>query len=142
MAYQEIKYAGRVLRPRKSTVKPDFGAETVLVSDPWEYVDLWLKREDHNAARAFWEQAREFAEAAAALPPTSAPLPAYYCFLNAVKALLHVHGERANEQHGVYGANEPSRRSLDGEKVYFQRGGILAGLCRLLREDSQEPHTR
>jgi hypothetical protein len=71
------------------------------------------------------------------LPPTSAPVPAYYCFLNAAKALLNVHGESFRAAHGVHGANEPLRRSLEGETVHFHKDGVLAGLCRLLGEDTK-----
>jgi hypothetical protein len=134
MPAHEITYKGRVLRPRRATIAPDFASETVLVSDPWEYVDLWLKREGHSDARAFWSQAREFAQAASELPATSAPLPAYYCFLNATKALLKVKGHTVASTHGVHGQAIPNRRSLEAEQVHFHQGGVLAGLCSILGE--------
>lgn len=135
MGFQEITYRGRTLRPRKAIANPDFDAETVLVSDPWEYVDLWLKRAKNPKARDYWEQAREFSDAAFHLPPTSAPVPAYYSMLNATKALLSVRGEKVKDAHGVHGAQEEARTSLDGEKVNFHAGGVLAGLCRIIGED-------
>jgi hypothetical protein len=55
VGFQDIVYKGRVLRPRRATIAPDFASETVLVSDPWEYVDLWLKRNHHEEARAYWD---------------------------------------------------------------------------------------
>ena len=134
MVFQEVKYRSRVLRPRKAITNPDFSSETVLVEDPWDYVDLWLKRKKHLKAREYWLQAREFAEAARALPPTSAPLPAYYCFLNATKCLLKVRGEDVSPDHGVSGSKEGPSISLDSERVNFKSGGVLAGLCRLLGE--------
>lgn len=142
MAFSEIVYRGRTLRPRKAIATPDFNAETVLVSDPWEYVDLWLKRSKQSAARAYWEQAAEFSEAAESLPPTSAPVPAYYCMLNATKALLEVRGEKVKDAHGVHGAQDGERTSLEGEKVHFHSDGVLAGLCRLVGEDPGPTHVR
>jgi hypothetical protein len=136
MAFQDITFQGRVLRPRHAAVQPEFASETVLVSDPWDYVDLWLKRNHKEDARAFWEQAREFANAADMLPVTSAPLPAYYCFLNAVKALLNVRGVHASSQHGVTGASTAGKHSLDAEKVNFLSSGVLAGLCTVLGEST------
>jgi hypothetical protein len=114
--FGNIKYKGRVLRPRRATLSPDFASETVLVGDPWDYVDLWLRREAHDKARAYWQQAREFAGAAASLPATSSPLPAYYCILNAAKALLSVRKHNVGAQHGVAGAAQPGR-SLESETV-------------------------
>lgn len=132
----DIPYKGRTLRPRRATIAPDFASETVLVSDPWEYVDLWLKRNSHHEARAFWSQAREFAEAAAQLPVTSAPLPAYYSFLNATKALLKVRKHSVAESHGVHGQALPDRRSLDSEQIHFHASGVLSGLCAVLNEST------
>lgn len=138
MAFQAIKYKNRTLRPKKAFANPNFRAETVLVADPWDYVDLWLKRDSQDDARQYWLQAKEFASAATVLPPTSAPLPAYYSILNASKALLKVRGETVKDAHGVHGASEASSTSLDGEKVHFHTGGVLAGLCRLLGENADE----
>lgn len=138
MPAQHLKHRGRVLRPRHATTAPDFGAETVLVSDPWEYVELWLKRKGHDNARAHWQQAREFFTAASELPPTSAPLPAYYCFLNAAKALLDVRGQATTAAHGVHGQRVPGSRSLDAESVHFHSNGVLGGLCRVLDEPTDK----
>ncbi len=137
MGHKEIKFNGRVLRPRKATASPNFGAETVLVADPWDYVGLWLKRNRHDSARNYWLQAQEFSKAASVLPPTSAPLPAYYCFLNATKCLLEVRGVKVSDRHGVGGGSSESGTSLDLERVKFHAGGILPGLCGLLEESTQ-----
>ena len=134
MTFSDIRYKGRVLRPMKATVRPAFEEETVLVSDPWDFVDLWLKRNKHEKARSYWVQAQDFAHAAGRLPTMSAPLPAYYCLLNATKALLEVNGRNAAGLHGVAGARDDSRTSLANEMVHFKSGGVLAGLCGLLGE--------
>jgi hypothetical protein len=81
-------------------------------------------------------QASEFADAASKLPVTSAPLPAYYCFLNATKALLRVRNHRVADAHGVHGEALPDRRSLDSEQIHFHSSGVLAGLCTILGESS------
>ena len=63
-------------------------------------------------------------------------MTAYYCFLNATKALLTVRGETFSDRHGVHGENEPGKRSLQAEKVNFQGQGVLGALCHLCGEDS------
>jgi YaaC-like protein len=136
MAFASIRYRGKALRPRKAIASPDFNAETVLVSDPWEYVDLWLKRKKKEKARWYWLQAREFSRAAKMLPPTSAPVPAYYCFLNATKALLEERGIKVADNHGVHGKQNPSTTSLEGERVHYHSGGVLGALANLLEEPS------
>jgi hypothetical protein len=61
-------------------------------------------------------------------------LPAYYCFLNATKALLIAKGVTFGDQHGVTGFTPPGRTALSNEKVKFQQGGILAALSAHLGE--------
>ncbi len=39
-----IKINRRNLTLKKSYNEPRFNGKSVLVSDPWEYVELWLKR--------------------------------------------------------------------------------------------------
>jgi len=121
---------------KKASSEPDFSASTVLVSDPWQYVDLWLRREKLNDARFYWEQAHQFFNAARMLPPTASPLPAYYCMLNATKALLEAKKCTYKQQHGVSGDSDPGRRGLRAELVKFQASGVLPALIDYLGEDS------
>jgi len=141
MSQKSLKYKHREVRLRKPHTDPEFLSKTVLVENPWDYVDLWLKREDHSDARFYWEQAKGFFEAAEVLPTASAPLPAYYCLLNGVKALLSVKGHSYQARHGVSGDTVKEKRSLRGETVTFQAQGVLPTLSSHLGEStSKEEH--
>lgn len=113
----------------------------MLVSDPWRYVDLWLRRGKQDDARFYWQQAHEFYEAANMLPPTAAPLPAYYCLLNATKALLSAKGVKFGRRHGVTGWKAEKKRGLRAERIEFKGGGVLPALSRYLGENAT-PETR
>ncbi|WP_075123052.1 YaaC family protein [Burkholderia paludis] len=133
MAIQHT-HLGRELRLHKAFKSPDWGCQTVLVTSTWEYVSLWLKRQGNNDALFYWEQAKAFYDATKSLPNTSAPLTAYYCFLNAAKCLLKVKGVAFNPRHGVSGWGKVGRVSLAREMVKFQNNGILSELCRYYGE--------
>ena len=95
---------------------------------------MWLKRNKKERALFFWQQAQQFSRASRLLPNTSAPLTAYYCFLNAVKALLTVKNRTASETHGVSGESKSQRAFLSHELVQYQTGGVLGALCNYLGE--------
>ena len=67
-------YNGKYLKLHKAYKTPSWGKDTVLVTDTWDYVSLWLKRENKPEAQFYWEQAKSFFEATQSLPKTSAPL--------------------------------------------------------------------
>lgn len=134
MTFRDIKYKNKNLTIHKSINNPRFNERSILVTSTWDYVDLWLKREKKQQARFFWNQARSFYEATQSLPKTSAPLTAYYCFLNATKALLLTKGVQFSDAHGVTGFSTNTQTSLSNEKVKFKRNGILPALCTLLGE--------
>lgn len=138
MGFRNINYKSSNLTIHKSVTSPRFNEKTVLVTSTWDYVDLWLKRAGKNEARFFWNQARSFYDATLMLPKTSSPLTAYYCFLNATKALLLTKGANFSDQHGVSGYTLEGQTSLNNEKVKFKRGGILASLCNHLGETSND----
>ncbi len=119
----------------KSLTKPDLRSRTVLVTDTWDYIDLWLKRNGTQEARFFWDQARQFSAATLVLPKESAPLTAYYCMLNAVKTLLMVKKCALSNRHGVSGEAVGERTSISNEIVTFKASGILTDLSRYLGED-------
>lgn len=129
-----IMHKGKNLSLHKAVSSPHFNEKTVLVTSTWDYVDLWLKRARKHDARFFWGQARSFYEATQNLPKTSAPLTAYYCFLNATKAFLLTRGQQFGDQHGVSGYALVGPSALSNEKVKFKNGGILPALCQLLGE--------
>lgn len=134
MPFVNIEYKGKHLTVHKAITRPDFGGKTVLVTDTWDYVDLWLRRSGKETARFYWQQARSFYEATRELPKTASPLTAYYCFLNATKALLAAKGVHAGDQHGVSGHTSVGRTSLGKEHVKFKPGGVLGSLCTHLGE--------
>lgn len=129
-------YNGKRLKLHKSYKSPSWGKDTVLVTNTWDYVALWLKREckKNSAPLFYWEQARSFFEATQSLPKTSAPLTAYYCFLNASKCLLSVKNIYFDKRHGVSGWSKPGRVSLSKEVVKLQNKGILSELCKYYGE--------
>lgn len=136
MAFTNINYKSKNLSIHKSVSKPKFNEKTVLVTSTWDYVDLWLKRAGKREARFYWNQAHSFFDATKMLPNTSAPLTAYYCFLNATKALLLTKGIQFSDKHGVSGFTIQGQTSLNNEKVKFQSDGILPALCQHLGESS------
>ncbi|WP_323972513.1 YaaC family protein [Aeromonas hydrophila] len=138
MGFRDINYKNKKLTIHKAITEPHFNEKTVLVTSTWEYVDLWLKRAGRNDARFFWNQAKSFYDATKLLPKTSAPLTAYYCFLNATKALLLTKGVAFSDEHGVSGFTIGNQASLSNEKVKFKAGGILPALCLHLGEPSNE----
>ncbi|MCT8331206.1 YaaC family protein [Albidovulum sediminis] len=121
----------------KGVTSPDFGALHVLSNDPWQYVELSLRRAKSKEALSYWQQARRFAEASELLSPEAAPLPIYYAFLNASKALLKHKKVKHGDHHGVTGQrSEDARASLANETVKFQNGGILPALCGYFNEST------
>lgn len=122
----------------KGIVDPEFSSEHVLSRDPWQYVELWLKRRNEIDALSFWSQARRFAEASYDLGPEAAPLLNYYAFLNATKALLATKKIAGGAHHGVSGNRpENARTNLSAEFINFKTGGVLPDLCRYLGESTQ-----
>ena len=104
MARRPIEVGGKPLTVHKAVSAPHFGAKTILVTDTWDYIALWLKRHHHTEARFYWDQSRSFYSATLGLPKDSSPLTAYYCMLNAVKALLLVKKVKFSDKHGVSGS--------------------------------------
>lgn len=125
---------GRPARLHGSLVEPNFGALRVLCSDPFDFVALWLRRKGQKEAGVYWDQARQFYNAAIALPNTSSPLPFYYAFLNATKALLTAKNHPFKKWHGVNGRPQHGRASLSNELIHFKESGVLAALAAYLHE--------
>lgn len=126
-----IKINRRNLTLKKSYNEPHFNGKSVLVSDPWEYVELWLKRNNNsNDALFYWQQAKQFYEATLSLPLASAPLTSYYCFLNATKTLLLIRGVNFSDMYGVSGYRKKSKLALSNEMIILKSGGIMPALCK------------
>ena len=92
MTVETIKYGTKVLRPHKATLNAQFEMRNVLTNDPFNYVELWLRRQHKTEAQFYWRQARAFYHASQNLAIEFAPLVLYYCFMNAAKALLSAKG--------------------------------------------------
>lgn len=136
MATKALKLSSKIIRPHKAVISPEINKKSILVDDPWEYVELWIKRKGNNSnALFYWNQAKSFYKATKLLPNISAPLSAYYCFLNATKALLEVKRIGYAEKHGVTGSKN-GVASLSNELIKFSPNGILSELCRLFGDSS------
>lgn len=125
----------------KPVTSAEYQGKTVLTDSAWEYVELWLKRQSSKEAKEalfYWQQAKHFFEASECLPQNSKPLTAYYCCLNATKALLCINKIDVNNiSHGITQnrhSNEKSN-SLDKAEVIFLGAGALTELSRYLEED-------
>ena len=74
MGFVKLRIHGKAISVHKAAINPDFASRTVLVTDTWDYVDLWLKRRQKEQALFYWQQARDFYVASSQLPKTSSPL--------------------------------------------------------------------
>jgi hypothetical protein len=137
MASVPIKLHGRHVKPHKATRSAEFGSRTVLTNSPWEYVSLWLQRNNLPDASFYWAQARAFSAASQSLPVESAPLLHYYTFMNAAKALLAARKVATFPGHGVSKHNmlgAATNISLDNEGVRIKNKGVLPSLSQHLFE--------
>jgi len=142
MAVVPVKVSGRVLRPHKAVVAPDFRSRTVLTDDPWTFVALSLKRRKKDEALFYWEQGYQFHRAAEGLPLQSVPLVLYYSFMNAAKALLAAKGIPFVAHHGVkeWNTSTGTRLSLRSVGVQIKNTGVLPSLSSYYGET--EPRKR
>ncbi len=140
---ERIAIGNKALTLAKAVKEPQFSMKTVLTLDPFDYVDLWLRREHKDEALHYWRQARNFHRAAGGLPIESAPLVLYYCFMNAAKALLAAKGIAFNPYHGV-GAHlmrgQNSRIMLSNEGIAIKQQGIVPALISYFGEAEPSPH--
>jgi hypothetical protein len=133
----DLSKNNKILRPKKSIIKPVFYSKNILVNNSWDYVNMWLKKNRKSKALIYWQQAKQFYYASLVLPNTSSPLTNYYCFLNAVKALLIVKEIEFKERHGVTGYRK-GNISFDNEIVIFKQNGILPSLQKYFDETIKE----
>ncbi|WP_439635624.1 YaaC family protein [Oceanicaulis sp.] len=141
MPSNDLKINNRTAYFRKAITSPDFRSERVIVKDAFEFILLWLKRENPSA-QFYWRQSQQFYKASLGLDKTAAPLTLYYCYLNAVKSLLTVKGIAFKEIHGVSGDFSSSKRSLANETIEIKNNGIMAELIKYLEEpEESKAHT-
>ena len=131
-----IRISDRQVRFHRGICNADFSERRVIASSPWEFVSLWLRKHGNADAKIYWEQARHFFESARELPVQSAPLPLYYSFMNAVKALLETKRIPYLPYHGVAGFDMRAggRVLLDNEGIKIKAGGILPSLISYFNE--------
>src|SRR5689334_8168542 len=120
MAVQPIRIKTKKIRPHKAVHDAQFEVRSVLTMDPFNYVDLWLRREHKEDAIFYWRQAEAFYRASRNLPIESSPLVLYYCFMNAAKALLSAKNVAFTPIHGV-GAH---RMRGENSKVVLSNEGL------------------
>lgn len=132
-----IKLKGRSVKPHKAIGNPILSSKNVLTNSPWDFVELWLKKEKKINALFYWNQAKEFHKASKGLPTQSSPLLHYYSFMNGVKALLSAKSIVFNEYHGVTHHKVHSsinKISLTNEGVKIKAAGVLPSLSTYLGE--------
>lgn len=124
-----------LLKPFKNA---NYKSKTILTNSAWEYVDLYMKRTPNSKnALVYWNQAKNFYYASLQLPNNSKPLTAYYCCLNAAKALATlVNGELGEVAHGVRNSRVEKRKTLDKIEITFMQreDGVMRILSNYFRE--------
>ena len=137
MPSDQLKIGTKGLSLTKANQGSDFGMKTVLTLDPFDYVDLWLRRGHKDEAQHYWRQSRSFYRAAQGLPIESAPLILYYCFVNAAKALLASKGATIVNRHGVQAhqmRGPKSKTVLSNEGIKIKETGIVPGVISYFKE--------
>ena len=144
MAIKPLEINSKVPHLMKPVTNADYTAKTVLTNSAWEYVELWLKRQKTNQgerALFYWKQAYNFFKASECLSIESRPLTAYYCCLNATKALLKMKGNSTINfdtlGHGISSDRKQwSNNNIKYAKVIFLGSGVLFELSRYLKEEA------
>jgi hypothetical protein len=134
---EAVKIKGKDIVVRKPKIVADLPSKVVLTDSTWQFVEIYLRSEKQDDALFYWEQAKNFYEATKSLSLVSKPLTAYYCFLNATKALLEVTNTPYDLSHGVTGKKLDGRFNLVNEIVKFQPAGVVSALGRYLGEHTQ-----
>lgn len=131
-----IKYNNTPLTPRTAIENPEFKSRTAIISSRLEYIRFYLKKfqrgdKRNRAEKAlfFWEQAEQFYNASLSLSKESAPLPLYYCFLNATKSMLTFKGVNFDSWHGVTGnISDTSQNGLTSLTATMKARGVCPAL--------------
>ena len=133
-----VKYKNKEILLRKPIISADLPSKTVLTDSTWGFVEIYLKSKNQNDALFYWEQAKNFYESTKTLSLVSKPLTAYYCFLNASKALLEVKNIGYALSHGVTGKRVDGHIRIQNEIIKFQPEGVVSGLGVYLGENIPE----
>lgn len=145
MPIKAIKINSKRIILMKPITGANYNAKTVLTSSSWEFVELWLRRQSGNRAKEalfFWTQAKNFFNASECLPIESRPLTAYYCCMNAAKALLAISGSATitfdNISHGISSnRGQWMSNDINDAEVIFAGRGVLFELSRYFSEKAE-----
>ena len=144
MSIKPIEINSKVIHLMKPVTGALYDSKTVLTKSSWEFVELWLRRQSDPRAKEaliFWGQSHNFYNASECLPIESRPLTAYYCCLNATKALLAIKGPVGlsldNIYHGI-SSKDPNwiSNNIEDANVRFQGQGVLYELSKYLSESA------
>lgn len=130
MAHRDILVSKKKVRPHKAFISPEFNKPTVLVSNHFDYVELWLRKEKSTTALAYWGQARNFYDSTLSIPIESKPLTAYYSMMNAAKALLAAKGISFDPLHGCKGEVVHNKAIPVNEKITILTNGVVPSITR------------
>lgn len=144
MAIKKIELNSKVVQIMKPVTQAKYNEKTVLTNSSWEYVELWLKRlntEKSKRALFYWGQAKNFFDASEILPIASRPLTAYYCCLNAAKALLSISSadeiDFDNLSHGITSNRKQwTTKNIKDANVLFLGSGVLFELSKIFGEEA------
>lgn len=125
---ESVRYKSKDIVVRKPKIVADLPSKVVLTDSTWQFVEIYLRSQGQDEALFYWEQAKNFYESTKTLSLVSKPLTAYYCFLNATKALLEVKNIGYDLSHGVTGKRIDGHIRIQNEIIKFQPAGVVSGL--------------
>ena len=146
MAAKTLEINSKEIHLMKPVTGAEYNEKTVLTNSSWEFVSLWLMRQPGSRAKRalfYWEQAKSFYDASELLPIESKPLTAYYCCMNAAKALLAIKGPTTIDFNGTltHGISSDRKQwgkstNLKNAEVIFNASGVLFELSRYFNEEA------
>lgn len=132
-----IKLNAREVQILKAYTNPSFTGRNVYTNSIFNYVELWLRQGGSARSESldYWLQAKAFYEASITLPLSAKPLTAYYCCMNASKALLACHGiDLMHISHGVASARDQQTKVFKNNKIRLLPSGVYGNLAKILGE--------
>ncbi|WP_145507204.1 YaaC family protein [Yersinia alsatica] len=138
-SFTPILINNRVMKPHKASLYPDLNSRNVLTYSHWDFVELWLKRNNKEDALFYWNQARVFNQASSGLSNQSSPLLHYYSFMNAAKALLSSRDIIFNQHHGVTAAKNDNytNEGLETTGIFIKGSGIVPSLATYIKDEDE-----
>ena len=144
MSIKPLELNAKTIKLMKPVTSANYTEKTVLTNSSWEYVELWLKRQNNEKSKRalfYWLQAKSFFNASECLPLESRPLTSYYCCLNAAKALLSIRGRENidfdNLSHGISSDRRQWKtNNIKQAKVKFLGSGVLFELSQYFNEEA------